>query len=34
MGAKEQLQEVSPTISYGYFFIYSADLIWGEIQFR
>lgn len=30
MGAKEQLQEVGPTISYGHFFIHSADLIWEK----
>lgn len=34
MGAKEQPQEVGPTISYGHFFIHSADLIWGRIQLR
>lgn len=34
MGAKEQLQEVGPTISYGHFFIHSADLILRKIQLR
>lgn len=27
MGAKQQLQEVGSTISYGHLFIHSADLI-------
>lgn len=30
IGAKKQLQEVGPTISYGHFFIHSADLIWKK----